>query len=284
MQRFISWVTNGPEVLVAEGALEAGVAPVAVPGHHRHVLQVALAALVADRAVVGVAHHQQLDHLGAEAHGLGVVDGDARALLRLGHAGHDDLALLLAVAPGPVEAHRALPAGADRAHRRVPAEERQVEAQREGDVEQVASGLHAVLAAVDDRRSRARARRYALGAHAPLRVARPSRRRRAGRARPVACRAATRGTGRRPLLDVVARSRRGRGAARPRAAAWRPGRGRRSVLSEPMNHTCSASRSRSSSRPRPSSIAAQDARPSTADPRGTACTSRTTPGRRTAAG
>ena len=62
------------QVLVLEGPLAAAVAPVAVPRHHRHVLQVALAALVADRAVVRVAEHHELDHLGAEADRLRVED------------------------------------------------------------------------------------------------------------------------------------------------------------------------------------------------------------------
>ena len=139
-----------PEVLVLEGPLAAAVAPVAVPGHHRHVLQVALAALVADRAVVRVAEHHELDHLGAEADRLGVEDVHLRALLRLGHAGHGDLALLLALAVGPVQAHGALAAGADGPEDRVPAEERQVEAQGEGDVEHVAALFGLVLGAVDD--------------------------------------------------------------------------------------------------------------------------------------
>ena len=130
---------EGAEVLVLEGPLEPAVAAVAVAGHHRHVLEVALAALVADRAVVRVAEHHQLDHLGAEADRLLVVDVHPRALLRLGHAGHRDLALLVALAVGPVEAHGALAAGADGAHDRVPAEEREIEAQGEGDVEHVAA-------------------------------------------------------------------------------------------------------------------------------------------------
>jgi hypothetical protein len=140
---------EGAEVLVAEGPLQAAVAPVRVPGHHRHVLQVTLAALVADGAVVRMAHHHELDHAGAEPDRLLVVDDDARALLRLGHAGHGDLAVLLAVAAGPELAHGALPASADRAHDGVPAEERQVEAQRERHVEHVAPRLHAELPAVD---------------------------------------------------------------------------------------------------------------------------------------
>ncbi len=139
-----------PEVLVLEGPLAPAVAPVAVPRHHRHVLEVTLAALVADRAVVRVAEHHELDHLGAEADRLGVEDVHLRALLRLRHAGHGDLALLVALAVGPVEAHGALAAGADGPQHGVPAEERQVEAQGEGDVEHVAALFGLVLGAVDD--------------------------------------------------------------------------------------------------------------------------------------
>ncbi len=118
---------EGSQILVLEGPLAAPVAPVAVAGHHRHVLQVALAALVAHRAVVGVAEHHELDHLGAEAHGLRVVDVDPGALLRLRHAGHGDLAPRVALTIRPVQPHRALAAGADGAHRGVPAEEGEVE-------------------------------------------------------------------------------------------------------------------------------------------------------------
>ena len=154
------------EVLVLEGPLAAAVAAVAVPRHHRHVLEVALAALVADRAVVRVAEHHELDHLGAEADGLLVEDVHPRALLRLGHAGHGDLALLVALAVGPVEAHGALAAGADGPQHGVPAEEGQVEAEREGDVEHVAALFGLVLGAVDDDGDELRRRRAAsVAAH-----------------------------------------------------------------------------------------------------------------------
>ncbi len=139
-----------PQVLVLEGPLAPAVAPVAVPGHHRHVLQVALAALVAHRAVVRVAGHHELDHLGPEADRVRVEDVHLGPLLRLGHAGHGDLALLVALAVGPVEAHGALAAGADGPEDGVPAEEGEVEAEREGDVEHVAALFGLVLGAVDD--------------------------------------------------------------------------------------------------------------------------------------
>ena len=205
-----------PEVLVLEGPLASAVAPVAVPGHHRHVLEVALAALVADRAVVRVAEHHELDHLGAEADRLGVEDVHLRALLRLGHAGHGDLALLVALAVGPVEAHGALAAGADGPEHGVPAEERQVEAQREGDVEHVAALFGLVLGAVDDDGDELGRGCFAAAAHHVV----PLHRRRVRAAAPVVA-AAVRRCG--------ARSRRGTGAARSRAAASRPARGRRST-------------------------------------------------------
>ena len=72
---------EGAQVLVAEGALGEAVAAVAVAGHDGHVLEVALAALVAHRAVVGMVGHQPLDDARAERPGLGVVDGDADAVV-----------------------------------------------------------------------------------------------------------------------------------------------------------------------------------------------------------
>ncbi len=153
------------EVLVLEGAFEAPVPAVAVTGHHRHVLEVAFAALVADRAVVRVAEHHQLDHLGAEADRLLVLDVDPRALVRLGHAGHRDLALLVALAICPVEANGALAAGADGPQDGVPAEEREIEAQREGDVEHVPAFFRLVVLPVDDHRHETRRGCFAATAH-----------------------------------------------------------------------------------------------------------------------
>ena len=135
------------QVVVIEGALAVLVAPVDVAGHHRHVLEMALAAFVAHWAVVRVAGHEQLDHPGAEAHGLVVGDGHPVAGARLGEAGHDDLALVVVFVP--VELHGALPAGADRAHGRVPAEVGHVVAQGEADVEQVAAVVDLVGHALD---------------------------------------------------------------------------------------------------------------------------------------
>src|SRR5690606_11376360 len=64
------------EFLVLVGALGEAIAALVVAGHHRHVLQVAVTAFLAHRAVVRVVGHQPLDDAGAEGLGLLVVDAD----------------------------------------------------------------------------------------------------------------------------------------------------------------------------------------------------------------
>src|SRR5665213_2829823 len=95
----------------------------------------ALAAFLADRAIMRMIGHQPLDHAGAELHRLGIADRDARVLSGLGHACHDDTSVLVVFA---VELfHRALAACADRSHRGVPAEIRDLEAQRKTSLEEI---------------------------------------------------------------------------------------------------------------------------------------------------
>lgn len=60
--------------------------------HHRHVLEMALAAFVADWTVVGVVLHQALNNCRSEARGVRIGDGDARAVSDWRHAGHDEFA------------------------------------------------------------------------------------------------------------------------------------------------------------------------------------------------
>ena len=140
-------INEGTEVLVPVGALQETELAVIVAAHHRHVLKVALASLVADRAVVGVVHHQPLDHRGPEPAGFGVGDGDPRPVVGRGHAGHDQLA------PGVVLVlellHRALPARPHRAQGGVPAEVRKVVAPGERHLEEVLPRFRRVGAAVD---------------------------------------------------------------------------------------------------------------------------------------
>ena len=140
-------IDEGAEILVAVGDFLLVVAAVIVARHQRHVLEVAFAALLADRAVVGVADHQAFDDSGAESLGLGVFDGDSRPGLRRGHAGHGEQAGLVFFAA--VLLHRALAAGAHRTHARMPAEIRQVEALGQALLQQVVAGIDLVGHAID---------------------------------------------------------------------------------------------------------------------------------------
>ena len=62
MQRFIEVLTSGPELLVGHRALVLVIAAAVEAVAHRLVLQVALAALVADRAVERMVDQQELHH------------------------------------------------------------------------------------------------------------------------------------------------------------------------------------------------------------------------------
>ncbi|MNM98725.1 hypothetical protein D3C81_1112630 [compost metagenome] len=117
------------EVLVLVGTLGETVAALVVAGHYRHVLQVAVTAFLAHRAVVRVVGHQPFDDAGAERLGLFIVDGDPGAVGGRGHAGHDDTTAGVVLVG--VLLDRALPAGANATKRRVPAEIRDVEAERQ---------------------------------------------------------------------------------------------------------------------------------------------------------
>ena len=124
-------------------------------GHHGHVLEVAFAAFLADRAVVGMVFHQPFDDLTAEVRGEGGgsrrlavrrADADPQAVLDGHHAGH------LQPAPGvrlvPVLQHGAQPAGTYRTHRRVPAEIGKVELLGQTGVEEVLTVGKVVVLAV----------------------------------------------------------------------------------------------------------------------------------------
>ena len=99
------------EILVIMGSFPEAGPPVDMPGHHGHVLKMALAAFVADRTVMGMVEHQPLDDAFAEMDHLRIVDGDAHAVFDLCHAGHDDLAFRVLIVAELL--YRALPARAD---------------------------------------------------------------------------------------------------------------------------------------------------------------------------
>ena len=77
-----------PQILVAVGTLGKTIAAEAMAGHHRHILQVAVAALFADRAVVRVVSHQPLHHAFAELFRFAVVDRNKGAVGCRSHTGH----------------------------------------------------------------------------------------------------------------------------------------------------------------------------------------------------
>src|SRR5471032_2273428 len=117
------------EFLVLVRALGEAITALVVAGHHGHVLQVAVTAFFADRAVVRVVGHQPLDNTGAEGLGLIVVDGDPGVVGGRRHAGHDDTTTGVVLVG--VLLDRALATGANAAEGGVPAEIRNVEAQRQ---------------------------------------------------------------------------------------------------------------------------------------------------------
>ena len=77
-----------PQILIAVGTLGKTIAAEAMAGHHRHILQVAVAALFADRAVVRVVSHQPLHHAFAELLRFAVVDRNKGAVGCRSHTGH----------------------------------------------------------------------------------------------------------------------------------------------------------------------------------------------------
>jgi hypothetical protein len=130
------------QVLIAKRALVEFVTAIVVTRHHRHILQVTLAALIAHRAVMRMIQHEPFDNAGAERGRFGIVDGDARAFFGRSQAGHDNLAVLVVLVLELFDG--ALTAGAHRSQRRMPAEIRQLEALRKTAVEQVLIRVHLV--------------------------------------------------------------------------------------------------------------------------------------------
>ena len=153
------------EVLIAPRALLASVAAHGVAGHHGHVLQVALAAFLAHRAVVRVVLHQPLDHLFAEVRRERRLDGNAHPVrLHRQRASHLQAPALIRLVR--VFDNGAQPAGADRPQRGVPAEVGQLQMLGETSVQQVLPRLELVVLAVDvDARHRSNP---AVGPNAPV--------------------------------------------------------------------------------------------------------------------
>src|SRR5262249_25091411 len=122
-------VNEGAEVLVAVGALGKAIAPIDMAGHQGHILQMAVAALVAHRAIVRVIDHQPFDDAGSKRLSVWVIDGNMGIIRGWGHTGHDQptprvlrISELL---------HGALAARSHRPQGRMPAKVGQVKAERQ---------------------------------------------------------------------------------------------------------------------------------------------------------
>ena len=128
-------VNEWAEVLILKRALGKSCATVIMAGHHRHVLQVTLAAFVAYRTVMGMVQHHSLNNAGAKSNRFGIENGNAGLGHGRRHAGHDDspasILVILKLLDG------ALTACAYRTQGGMPAEVRQVEPERETGVQQV---------------------------------------------------------------------------------------------------------------------------------------------------
>ena len=131
------------EILVAVGALGEAVAAEAVAGHHRHILQMAVATLFADRTIVRVVGHQPLDHAFTELFRFTIINRNKGAVGGGRHAGHDEAtAGILSVL---VLLYRALAAGANASQRRMPAKIRNIQAKGETRLQQVVRPVHLIF-------------------------------------------------------------------------------------------------------------------------------------------
>ena len=117
------------EFLVLVGTFGKAVAAFVVTGHHGHVLQVAVTAFFAHRAVVRVVGHQPFDNAGAKHFRFFVVDGNPASVSGRGHAGHHDTTTGVVLVGVLLDC--TLAAGANTAQGRVPAEIRNIESQRQ---------------------------------------------------------------------------------------------------------------------------------------------------------
>ncbi len=139
------------EVLVAVGTLGETIAAEAMAGHHRHILQVAVAALFTDRTVVRVVGHQPLHDAFAELFRFVVVNRNKGAIGCRRHAGHHQATT--GIFRVLILLHRALAAGTNATQRRMPAKIRNIEAERQTRLQQVVRAVYLIFFAVYMNRS-----------------------------------------------------------------------------------------------------------------------------------
>src|SRR5262245_55103158 len=135
------------EILVAKRALLELVAAVGMACHHRHVLQMTLAAFITHRTVMRMIQHQAFDDGGAECDRLRMVDRDVCALGGRRHAGHHNLSLSIMLVLELLD--RTLAAGADGPECRVPAEIGQIQPRRQTAMKQILFRLHLIRFSVN---------------------------------------------------------------------------------------------------------------------------------------
>ncbi len=133
---------KGAEVLIGISPLLKTESPVYMPGHKGHILEMAFAPLIADRAIMGMVGHEPFDYTFSEGLYLGIIDRNPYALFHRSHTGHDN--------PAPCIffilefLYCALPACSHGMHGRMPAEIGHIESQREAGMEQIIVALYLV--------------------------------------------------------------------------------------------------------------------------------------------
>src|SRR6185312_1187445 len=102
-----------------ERALRKVIAAITVAGHHGHILQMAFAAFVADRAIMRMVLHHAFDDAGAKRDRVRILNGYMRTLGSWRHARHHQTSLLVVRVAELFDG--ALPTRAHRTQGRVPA-------------------------------------------------------------------------------------------------------------------------------------------------------------------
>ena len=140
-----------PQILVAVGTFGETVTTEAVPGHHGHILKVAVTALFTDRTIVRVVGHQPLHHAFTELFGFRVVDRNKGTFGGWRHTGHHQATTR--VFRVLILLHRTLAASTDAPQRRMPAKIRNIKAEGQTSFQQVVRAIDLVFFAVYMNRS-----------------------------------------------------------------------------------------------------------------------------------
>jgi len=135
-------VNKRAKVLVPVSAFFEPGPAVIVSCHYSHILEVAFSSFIANRTVMRVIEHKELDYAFPESQRFRVVNRDAQAVRNRRHAGHYYSSALIMLVFKLF--HGTLPAGPYRMHRGMPAEIWYVEAQGQACMEQVVPFLNSI--------------------------------------------------------------------------------------------------------------------------------------------